>query len=678
MKETAINKVQSPLTGKKKVRAKGLLIPFFCAFTGMLLLGSCRKYLDMDHYFKDRQNTDTLFTRRDYSEQWLASTYTHLRNENADVASKGYTPFNFISDDMFFGDRDDKYRRYKNGEYNEGDDQASWTSCYEGIRKASIFIHNIDRNREMDKEEIADRKAQARFLRAYYYWLLLRKYGPIPVVADQGVDYTTDYENLAQPRNTYDECVDFITKELATAAKDLPLQRTNRDAARPTKGAALAARAKVYLYGASPLFNGNKEMSDLVDNAGKPLISQAYDETKWAKAAAAAKDVIDLNVYKLFTAPFNAVDQTGTIPKTIVPPYNARYSDKAFPLGWKDIDPYQSYAQLFNGALGFTANPEIIFSRVTEQGSEGIDMMVLHQMPYSLKGWNTHGITQKQADVYYMNDGKDVPTNPRVTGFTSNKEEIRPLPANVSMQYAYREPRFYASVAYNGSIWENTSARYDYDRYKQVFYYRGAPDGKQPSSPAFHIRTGIGIKKFYNPFDSFMEGGFVVPKPEPAIRYAEVLLIYAEALNELNGSYSIPNYLGTGNITVSRDPLEISRYLSQIRIRAGLPDFEGGVYASKEQLRKALKRERQIELFAEGHRYFDLRRWKDAPVEEATPVMGCNMNMTEQQRDLFYIPVVIPSMPTIFVRKMYLWPISYSELRKNRKLTQNPGWTMFD
>lgn len=655
---------------------RALLI--FCASAGLLFLGSCKKYLNMDHFFKDRMNTDTLFTKRDYSEQWLASTYTHLRSENADVASKGLTPFNFISDDMFFGDRDDKYRKYKNGEYDEGWDQSSWASCYQGIRKASIFIHNIGMNRDMSKEEILDKKAQARFLRAYYYWLLLRKYGPVPIVAEEGIDYTTDYQNLSQARNSYDECVDFITKEFATAAKDLPLLHTNRDAARPTRGAALAARAKVYLFAASPLFNGNTEMADLVDNTGRKLISQTYDEIKWAKAAAAAKDVIDMNVYKLFTAPFNAQDQSATQPRTIIPPYDARYSDKAYPLGWKDIDPYQSYSQLFNGALAYTANPEIIFSRVTEQSSEGIGQMVLHQMPYSLKGWNTHGMTQKQVDAYYMKDGANVPLSPRVTGFTVNDNDNKPLPAKVSLQYANREPRFYASVAYNGSMWENTSARKVEDRYKQVFYYRGYPDGKQPSSPAFHIRTGLGIKKYYNPFDSFMEGGFVVPKVEPAIRYAEMLLIYAEALNELSSAHNIPNYQATGNIAVGRSVEEISKYLSQIRIRAGVPDFDQSIYASKENLRKALKRERQIELFAETHRYYDLRRWKDAPIEESTPVMGCNMNMTEDQKDLFYVPTAVPSMPTIFVKKMYLWPISHGELRTNRKLTQNPGWTIFN
>ncbi|MCH5599061.1 RagB/SusD family nutrient uptake outer membrane protein [Niabella ginsengisoli] len=189
----------------------------------------------------------------------------------------------------------------------------------------------------------------------------------------------------------------------------------------------------------------------------------------------------------------------------------------------------------------------------------------------------------------------------------------------------------------------------------------------------------MGIKKYVNPLDadfrSTPEGAYNVPKTEPAIRYAEVLLIYAEALNELTGAHNVPSYDGSGSISVSRDVNEMSKAISQIRIRGGVPDYENTVYASKDLLRKSIKRERQIELLGENHRYFDLRRWKDAPVEEATPVTGCNMDMTENQREIFHTPVIIASLPTIFVKKMYLWPIPHEELRRNVRLTQNPGWT---
>lgn len=666
---------------------------FISTIIGLVIsLASCSDYLDMEHFFEDQLDVEDVFSSRDYSEQWLANVYRHLEGANADVASKGFTPFNLISDDMFFGDRDDRYRKYKNGEYDEGWDQGTWGSCYEGIRDASTLIHNIDINKEMTSTEIADYKAQARFLRAYYYWLLLRKYGPIPIVPDEGIDFSLSYEELSLPRNTYEECAEFIANEMALAALDLPKERSNRNVVRPTKGAALATRAKVYLFSASPLFNGNTDdwAAKLLDHEGKRLVSAEYDESKWAKAAAAAKDVMDLGVYTLYTAPFREQSQGTGRPATIAPPYHPKYSENNYPDGWKNIDPFESYRQLFNGDLppSNTNNKELIFTRGQNQSSEGIVELVRHQMPYSAGGvtWNTHGLTLKMYDAYYMNDGADFMehyNNQRPTGFTRSSAECRPLPANVSMQNAFREPRFYASVAYNGSIWEYGSIweQYSSERNKQIFYYRGRPDGKQASAPAFHIRTGIGIKKYYNPMDSFdgEKGGSVIPKAEPAIRYAEVLLIYAEALNELTTSHTISTYDGKGTITVSRDKEEMSKAMSQVRVRAGLPDFSDDVYASTAKYRKAVKRERQIELMGEGHRYYDLRRWKeDARLEESMPVWGFNMNMSQAQRDQFHVPIVIPSLPTVFVDRMFLWPISHAELKKNKKLTQNPGWTYYD
>ena len=101
--------------------------------------------------------------------------------------------------------------------------QETYTNCYLGINKACVFLKYIHMNTQLTEEERLDYAAQARFVRAYYYWLLLRKYGPIPLIPDAGEDYTQDYDALARPRNTYDECVEYITSEMVLAAKDLPL-----------------------------------------------------------------------------------------------------------------------------------------------------------------------------------------------------------------------------------------------------------------------------------------------------------------------------------------------------------------------------------------------------------------------------------------------------------------------
>ena len=680
---------------KKTLLLKGLV---FCAGLG---LASCADQLDADKYFKDRMTLEEVFTDLDYTEQWLNDAFSHLVGHNADVASKGHTPFCF-ADDMYYGDREDQYRYWKNGEYNENDfKQESWAECYQGIRQASIFIQNIDMNMEMTAEQRADYKAQARFVRAYYYWLLLRKYGPVPILPDEGLDYTLEYDELAIARSSYDECAEFIASEMQEAARDLPLTRSQLYVARPTRGAALATRAKALLYAASPINNprptDTERFTDLVNFDGKHLISQEYDNSKWARAAAAALDVINLNQYELYvtgvTPPEGA--QLG-YPATVTPPADGDFSEHNWPEGWKDIDPYASYRELFNGTVSATDNPELIFTRGQNQSSEGIDVMVVHQLPRVANGWNTHGITQKQCDAYYMNDGTDCPGkdyelvgrgdgSKRLTGFVTKEEsdahvypELGDKAEGVSYQYVRREPRFYASVAYNGSTWYLLNETDPNRQNQQVFYYRGAGNGY--TNTMFWLRTGIGVMKFVHPKDTYTGGdlNLVTKKAEPAIRYADILLMYAEALNEVEGNYDIPSWDGATSYPISRDVNEIKRGVRPVRCRAGLPDYTSAEYGDQDALRAKLKRERQIELMGEGQRYYDLRRWKDAEVEESLPIYGCNTLMNAAQRELFHTPVEVPSLPTNFSRKMYFWPIQHSELKRNKLLTQNPGWTYND
>lgn len=668
------------------------------------IISSCKRdYLESDQYFKDRLTVEKVFQSKVYTEQWLAHIFAELKDINADVASKGHTPHAF-ADDMYYGDRDRdydpsknelSYNMFKMGEYTENDKQGSWTQAYRGIRNATTLIHNVHMNAEMSATEIDDFRGQARFARAYLYWLLLRKYGPIPILPDEGLDYTKSYDELAVPRHTYEACAEYIADEMLAAAKEmtaLGLTRGQDASARPTVGAALATRAKALLYAASPLANGNTSAyaMRLTDDQGNRLLSPEYNEEKWAKAAAAARDVIELGIYELYWVP---LQETGD-DATVIPPKDFNFSEKSWPEGWANIDPAKSYAQVFDGTLQPSGNPELIFTRGTNQGGEGITAMVAHQLPRSATGWNTHGLTQKLVDAYYMNDGGDAPGkdreigrgdgSDRLQGYVSQEEYdqgmYRPLRPGVSLQYANREPRFYASVAYNGSFWSLLNETQERNRNQQAFYYRDDPRGNGfNSSNAYWLRTGFGVKKFVHPNDTYEGGDMsrIVPKAEPAIRYADILLAYAEALNELDGSYTIASWRGD-SYAISRNIGEMQRGIHPVRIRGGVPDYPAQVYSNKEELRKSIKRERFIELMGEGQRYFDLRRWMDAPEEEALPIYGCNVLMNANERDLFHQPVAVWALKTTFADKMWFWPISHNELKRNKRLTQNPGWTYND
>ena len=609
-------------------------------------LQSCSDYLSVERYFNDRQDLERIFNSRDYTEQWLANTYYQMLNFNLEIGHTRFTLSNY-SDDMIYTETVGgiSYQDFKFGLYgpqysgNAGELVAGpWRQSYEGIRQASIFINNVHPGNEIDAALCDDLKGQAYFARAYFYWLLLRKYGPVPILPDKGLDYEAQYEKLAYPRNTYDECAEYIAEQMIKAAELLANQRNSRSSARPTKGSALAVRAKAYLYAASPLMNGNTEMAEFVDDKGKNLIPQTYDETKWAKAAAAALDVIKLNSYHLYTSAKRVTGGLlGAYPATVAPPYHPVYSENPWPNGWKDIDPMESYRSIFNGDLYVAENPELIFSRGDNQLNDewGITSMSRHQMPVNQGGgWNCHGITGKQCDAYAMNDGQPFDRATAPKGFTTADGQYPYLRRDVWLEYANREPRFYASVAFSGANWPCTSAQDANNRDFQVFYYYGENEGRKIISTNDRwIPTGIGMMKYVNPKESYRDGQ-AYPKVDPAIRYADILLMYAEALNELTASHQVASWDGAQTYTISRNIAEMKKTVLPVRLRAGLPNYDdlsaSDPYNDREQLRAALKRERQIEFLGENQRYYDVRRWKDAPKEEGEQIYGCTTTVPKK------------------------------------------------
>jgi hypothetical protein len=656
---------------------------------------SCSEYLSVDRYFNDRQELERIFNSRDYTEQWLANAYYQLLSYNLEIGHTRFTLTNY-SDDMIYteGGSGISYSSFKFGQYgpqytgNAGSlISGPWRQSYDGIRQASIFIDNVHPGDEIDEATCQDLKGQAYFVRGYLYWLLLRKYGPVPILPDEGLDYEAAYSALAYPRNTYDECVEYISEQMLQAAKLLENGRNTRSASRPTKGSALAVRAKAYLYAASPLMNGNAEMANFVNDQGEHLIAQQYDESKWARAAAAALDVIELEDFSIYVIPKRQTGGLlGAYPATVEPPYHPVYSENNWPDGWKDIDPMESYRSLFNGDLYVAENPELIFSRGDNQLNDeyGITSMSRHQMPVNQGGgWNCHGITGKQCDAYAMIDGTPFDRAATPKGFTTADGQYPYLRNNVWLEYANREPRFYASVAFSGANWPCTSASDAANRDFQVFYYYGESEGRKIISTNDRwIPTGIGMMKYVNPKESYKNGA-VYPKVDPAIRYADVLLMYAEALNELGESpHQISSWDGSQTYTVARNIAEMKKAVLPVRLRAGLPNYDdvypSDPYNSRDELRAALKHERQIEFLGENQRYYDLRRWKDAPVEEGAAIYGCNTTVPKDSRDHFYEQIVVASVQTAFSQKQYFWPIPWDELRRNARLTQAPGWPSYD
>ena len=274
---------------------------------------------------------------------------------------------------------------------------------------------------------------------------------------------------------------------------------------------------------------------------------------------------------------------------------------------------------------------------------------------------------------------------PEVLGNPTNNSQASSQRINVSHQYAGREPRFYASVAYNGTICEQLGKAAVTEHNVQVTYYRSGADGYRNSFA--YLRTGIGVKKYYHPYDYFDSQpsgggsyGLIRIKFEPAIRYADILLLYAECLNELTEgqAYQQQDWKGNDVTITGRNVQEMKRGIRPVRIRAGLPDYSAADYADKDGLRAKIKRERMIEFMGEGKRYFDLRRWMDAPVEENKRIYGLNVFMTSANKDEFMQVIPVYNLSATFTDKMYSWPISFTDLKRNKNLVQNPGWKYND
>lgn len=277
---------------------------FTAAIASLMMFSSCN-YLD--HNFNDQMTLEEVFSKRPTTERFLAGVYSVIP-DGMWIFSGSFIP---CADDAYFSWEKMDYELVRSGNYNESTVGVAgawtpqfnpWAKYYIAINQASVFISHVDECLELTPQERSEMKAEARVLRAYYYFLLFQQYGPIYIWGDKEADLGIMGDNV--DRNTVDECVDFMTSQLEMAANDLPVKVADPTTwqGRITKGFALGLRSRIFLYAARPLFNGGGEIQygrSLVNKYGEHIFPQSEDPHKWDLAAEAAKQVIDMGIYDL-------------------------------------------------------------------------------------------------------------------------------------------------------------------------------------------------------------------------------------------------------------------------------------------------------------------------------------------------------------------------------------------
>ncbi|AMR32365.1 hypothetical protein A0256_13510 [Mucilaginibacter sp. PAMC 26640] len=590
-----------------------------------LSLGSCKKYLSQVP--DDIITTDKIFTSRTNTDNFLANIYNAVPNELTQRynGTDNSGPWTASSDEAKYN-WDFNYSNNMNASTwsnTDGDVAQYWNNYYVAIRNATYFMQNIDSANpaEVDANVKKTYKAEARALRALYYFWLLRTYGPVPIIGDKILDVNAPITDLRLARTPFDQGIDFVVTELDGSAADLATTPTTAQYGRITSGICKAYKVEALLLKASPLYNGNTAFASLKNHDGTALINQNYDASKWAAAAAAAKDFIS----------------------NFVPGVYQLYQET-------DADPFMAAYKSCRNVVTVNWNSEWIFARSNSGSYTQYDRTPKHVgagSPSSAnQGGGALGATQTMVDAYFMANGRpitDAASGYVPTGFSNFKAPFDVAARNTYNQWTGREPRFYVGITYNSSYWLNQVPG---STLITDFTFNGNSGRVQSTSDV--TPTGYTVRKDVTASDN-ARGAIM-------LRLAQVYLDYAEALNE-----SAPG------------DADILKYVNLIRLRAGVPLYGSTnlpAPSGQAAMRTAIQNERRVELAFENVRYFDTRRWKIAENTDAGPFYGMDMSKSDNS---FYNKVVLETR--VFRKERdYLFPIPNDEVLKNNNMVQNPGW----
>jgi hypothetical protein len=615
--------------------ALGLIFPLW----GLGSLSSCDSFFDNEP--DNLRTIEQVFEHRNSTLEFLANVYSYIRPV---YEWSNQTIWAGISDEI-----DVTYTDYEISKINLGllaPDKTGlfygnlWSHYYPGIRAATFFMQHVDNNIEMSAFEILRCKAEARALRAWFYFCLVRQYGPVVIVPEDLIDAGASVDEMQFPRSSVKACFEYIVAEIDEVVKMKVLAENtygNLDYGRITEVFCKAVKARALLYAASDLYNQDRTLAVFKnfrnhDNSLMMDYTDADRKERWELAAKAQKDIIDNYTFSLYR-------ENNT---------NGMY------------DPYKTYQNLFI----VDRNSEIIFAKP----AGGFWEMDLACSPRFLSAWSGWGVVQEMVDDYFTKtgypllkgaDGKRYAEDGSYTedGFSAMTGDNGYTQKDTYNMYCNREPRFYISITFNNCKWLS-----DYNASTVEFFY-GGNTGRTDKETRNYSQTGYLCRKFVNP-KSNVQTGQLVEHAAVMFRLGEFYLNYAEALNEAD---------------YAANRAEILLYLNAIRSRAGIPGYgtnitagELPVPAAQDAMREAIRRERRVELAFEEARYFDCCRWAIAHEKFDGAKHGMNAN-DSRGKEVFHQRTAFENR--VFKDYYLLWPLPLSEMYKGKLLVQNPNWS---
>jgi hypothetical protein len=621
----------------------------------LTICSSCKKYLDI---VPDNIPTiENAFTMRTSAERFLFTCYAYMPQQSSLTANPAFT-----AGDEFWLHNDytttgysiargfqnvvDPYLNYWQGSQGGRD-------LYQGIRDCNIFLENVGAVPDLDAYERDRWIAEAKFLKAYYHFWLIRMYGPIPL-KKENLSVSAGIEEVKVRRDKIDDCFNYVVQLLDEAAEPglLP-DRIDNEAAelgRITRPIAIALKAYTLVTAASPLFNGNSDYVGFTDNQGTSLFNTSFDQTKWDKAVVACKEAIELcemNGNKLYY--YSQSGQQYNVSDTTRIQLNIR----------------NSVTEKWNNEIVW-GNPNSLANTIQIQATtRGLDPA--RRANGGVAG--NLGVPIKVTEVFYSDRGVPITEDSQwdyagrfnlKTATEADRFNLKQGYTTVALNFN-REPRYYADLGFDGGIWYGQGRFDDKDT-----WYLSAKKGQPASTIANHSHnaTGFWPKKLVYYTNVIGDGNTYtkINYPWPVIRLSDLYLLYSEALNEATGPGA-----------------EVYKWIDMVRERAGLngvvtswqtASVNPSKPTSKEGLRDIIRQERLIELAFEGQRYWDLRRWKTAIVELNKPITG--WDLAQLTSDGYYREKQI--FKQVFTTRDYLWPIKETEMLANKNTVQNPGW----